>query len=114
MGKNYDQIGSVLPFTPIGDRKVMLTTIEGELMLDLKPMPIPLKYQKLDLVKAKKVISSTSSDSNGKFKFTDKISNGNYEIRVNSKKYSAAYSIEVGSSKIQNLRIFASKLLRVE
>lgn len=110
-GKNYDrQTGFVLPVASIGDKKVDLTTIEGELLLDLKPIPIPLKNQKLNLIKGDKLVSSVSSDSDGRFKFFGEFRNGKYEIQIESKKYNTHYPLEVKSSQIKNIKFLVREM----
>ena len=95
---------------PILKRKDKLTTVSGRLVVGEALNEVPLKFQKIQILKGKNTMSEITTDANGNFVFNAALANGKYSLFLPSKKYIANASIEVQSYEIKNLVVQAKPL----
>lgn len=109
-GDNYSVTSSV-GGVPIGvSRKKATVRIWGRLVVDLIPLPEPLKYQHLVLTQGTQEVLRTLTDSEGKFEFASAIPNGRYQIQLQSERYSAIQEIKIESYELGDLQVLAKPL----
>ena len=88
------------------------TKVSGKLLLDNQPFPIPLRNQKLNLLQKGKLIKFTQSDGTGEFKFEGVLSNGDYQLVLESDKYQGEITVTINNYSAQDIVFLAKETAR--
>ena len=83
----------------------MVQKVNGTVVLKTGNLPIPLRHINLALFKKDTKVQETRTDSSGKFAFAANLTNGSYQLKIKSKKYSGKITFE-----INNLILIAKKI----
>lgn len=114
-GENYQTAQSETPSTllvPFAEKKERTTKIEGQLIIqEDMSLGTPLRYISLDLLNSKgESVQKVSTLNDGHFTFSGVFQNGSYTIKVDSKKYSGEFKLEVRSYSIEKIIIQAKTI----
>jgi len=82
-------------------------SIVGKVLLVSEYASIPLRHQKLYLIKGNKPLLKSMTDNEGNFLFVGIIKEGRYILRLNSQKFIGETAITVGLFNISGIEIFA-------
>jgi hypothetical protein len=115
-GENYEasQLGGDRVLIPVVKTKERETHVQGRLMFSENGLQLPLRFVKLSLISSAtdQSIQEVSTDSDGQFVFTGVFRNGDYTIRVISKKYAGEGTFTIKDYQVADVLIVAASLSR--
>ena len=96
----------VIPFLR---RKEVATHIRGQVLLAAQPFPIPLKFQKVILMRKNERVAEGMTDSTGSFLIGGNLPNGEYTLLLESNTYGGSSSLEIKSYEANSINIMAER-----
>lgn len=102
-------VGPVPVATSI-ERASKATTITGKVVVGEDALyKRPVRYERIELVRAGSVVATTSTDEDGSFTIMAELPNGSYELRLVSKTWRGSRPITLKGYELKDVELSASK-----
>ena len=107
-GEHYkaDVHSGVLPYSVSKVRKS--TLISGKIYYIKDDFKYPLRLTKVLLMKNNSLVASLSSDNYGEFSLKERLSDGNYQLKIESEKFAGSKNITLKGFKVADVFLEAT------
>jgi len=110
-GKNVISQGSNSSIGKINAKDVKFgnTILNGSVYYVLEENKVPVRKLTISLMKEEKTIKEFQVSHDGTFAITEKLTNGIYELVVDTKKYYGSKKIEINGFELKNIQFIVTK-----